>query len=52
MDYDTVVVGAGPGGSTTARFAARNGARTLLLEKREEIGVPVSNYHKVSVSQG
>ena len=41
MDYDTVVVGAGPGGSTTARFAAKNGARTLLLEKREEIGVPV-----------
>ena len=41
MDWDTIVVGAGPGGSTAARFAAEGGARTLLLEKRSEIGVPV-----------
>ncbi len=40
-EYDAVVVGAGPGGSTTARFAALNGARTLLLEKRQDIGSPV-----------
>lgn len=39
--YDVVVVGAGPGGSVTARFAALNGARTLLLEKRQDIGSPV-----------
>lgn len=40
-DYDIVVVGAGPAGSSTARWAARNGARVLMLEKRQEIGSPV-----------
>ncbi|MEM3851404.1 MAG: NAD(P)/FAD-dependent oxidoreductase [Methanomassiliicoccales archaeon] len=39
--YDIVVVGAGPAGSTSARYAARNGADVLLLEKRQEIGSPV-----------
>lgn len=41
IDTDVLVVGAGPGGSTAARFAARKGARTLLIEKRQEIGSPV-----------
>ena len=36
-----VVVGAGPAGSTTARYAARRGLRVLLLDRRQEIGVPV-----------
>jgi len=40
-EYDTVVVGAGPAGSTAARFSAEGGARTLLLEKRDVVGVPV-----------
>lgn len=39
--YDVVVVGAGPGGSTAARFAADAGLSVLLLEKRQEIGAPV-----------
>ena len=39
--YDIVIVGAGPSGSTAARFAAQNGAKVLLLEKDREIGVPV-----------
>jgi digeranylgeranylglycerophospholipid reductase len=38
---EILVVGAGPGGSMAAKFAARNGARTLLIEKRQEIGSPV-----------
>ncbi len=39
--YDVVVVGAGPAGSLTARYAAVGGARTLMIEKRQEIGSPV-----------
>lgn len=41
LQYDVLVVGAGPAGSTAARFAAAGGARTLLVEKRAEIGTPV-----------
>jgi digeranylgeranylglycerophospholipid reductase len=40
-EYDVLVVGAGPGGSTAARYAAMGGARTLLIEKRQDIGNPV-----------
>ena len=40
-DVDVLVIGAGPTGSTAARFAAAGGARTLLIEKRQEIGTPV-----------
>jgi digeranylgeranylglycerophospholipid reductase len=40
-EYDVIVVGAGPGGSTAARFAAQGGAKTLLIEKRQEIGTHV-----------
>ncbi|MDZ7271028.1 MAG: NAD(P)/FAD-dependent oxidoreductase [candidate division KSB1 bacterium] len=39
--YDVVVVGAGPAGSTAARFAALGGASVLLLEKDREVGIPV-----------
>jgi len=40
-DYDMIVVGAGPGGTMAAKVAAENGLRTLVLEKRQEIGTPV-----------
>ena len=40
-NYDVLVIGAGPGGSMAARFAARHGLRVLMVEKRPEIGVPV-----------
>ena len=39
--YDVVVVGAGPGGSIAARTAAESGLNVLLIEKNQEIGVPV-----------
>lgn len=39
--YDLVVVGAGPAGSTAARYAAQRGLKVLVLDKRKEIGVPV-----------
>ena len=41
MTYDVVVVGSGPAGSVTARFAAETGAKVLILERRAEVGVPV-----------
>jgi len=40
-DFDVVVVGAGPAGSTAARYSASGGARTLLLEKADAVGIPV-----------
>ncbi len=41
MNYDVVVVGAGPAGAIAARYAARNGASTLLIEEHASIGSPV-----------
>jgi len=41
LSYDVVVVGAGPAGSTAARFAAEAGVSVLVLEKRAQIGIPV-----------
>jgi geranylgeranyl reductase family protein len=32
-DYDVIVVGGGPGGSTAARFCSQTGLKTLLIEK-------------------
>ena len=32
-EFDVIVVGGGPGGSTTASFLSKNGARVLLLDK-------------------
>jgi digeranylgeranylglycerophospholipid reductase len=41
LEYDVLVVGAGPGGSVAAKYAAKSGCDTLLIEKRQEIGTPV-----------
>ncbi len=38
---DVLVIGGGPAGSMTAKWAARSGASVLLREKRQEIGSPV-----------
>ncbi|HEV2450119.1 MAG TPA: NAD(P)/FAD-dependent oxidoreductase [Thermoplasmata archaeon] len=38
---DVLVVGAGPAGSMTAKWAAKSGAKVLMIEKRQEIGSPV-----------
>lgn len=41
FDYDIIVVGAGPAGSTAARYAAAGGAKVLMLEKDRDVGYPV-----------
>ena len=40
-DVDVLVVGSGPAGSTTARYAAMGGASVMFIERRPEVGVPV-----------
>lgn len=39
-EYDVLVVGAGPAGSSVARFCAKSGLSVLVVEKRQEIGSP------------
>jgi len=40
-NYDAIVIGGGPAGSTFARIAAAGGMEVLVIDKRKEIGVPV-----------
>lgn len=40
-DFDVIVVGGGPAGSLAAEAAAKQGARTIMLEKDRDIGYPV-----------
>src|SRR6266513_2679986 len=48
--YDAIVIGGGPGGSSTASFLAREGKRVLLLEKeyfpRFHIGESLLPYNR------
>lgn len=40
IETDVLVIGAGPGGSSTAKHAALNGADVILIDKKSEIGAP------------
>lgn len=40
-DTDILIVGAGPAGSVTARYAAEAGLKVTMIEQRPEVGVPV-----------
>jgi len=50
LNYDVVVVGAGPAGSMTARSAAESGVSVLLLEEHPQAGVPVHCAEGLSVN--
>lgn len=39
--YDVVVIGSGPAGATTARIAAEQNLRVLLVDKKQELGSPI-----------
>lgn len=41
IEYDVIVIGAGPAGSMAARFAAEQGISVLMLEKDRDVGYPV-----------
>jgi len=41
MECDIVIVGAGPAGSVTARFASEAGAKVIMIDRRPEVGIPV-----------
>jgi len=41
LKTDVLVIGAGPAGSMTAKWAAKGGAKVMMIEKRQEIGSPV-----------
>jgi len=45
-----VVVGSGPAGATTARFAAANGLSVLLVDKKQELGSPIQCSGAVSAN--
>ena len=40
IETDVLVIGAGPAGSSTAKHAALNGAKVILMDKKSEIGSP------------
>lgn len=39
-EYDVIVVGAGPAGSSAAKAASRHGARVIMIEEHPIIGAP------------
>jgi len=41
LEYDVVVIGGGPAGCMAAKYAAKNGAHTLIVEEDTAIGEPV-----------
>lgn len=41
VDYDVVIIGCGPAGTTTARIAAQNGLKVMIADKRQELGAPI-----------
>ena len=41
LNYDVLVVGAGPAGTLTAKHLANYGLSVLIIEKRAEVGSPI-----------
>jgi digeranylgeranylglycerophospholipid reductase len=49
LEYDAVVVGAGPAGSMAAAALAAEGFSVLMLEKHREVGIPLCCAEAVSL---
>lgn len=41
QSYDAAIVGAGPAGSSVARVVARAGFRTIVIDRRSSLGIPI-----------
>ena len=39
--YDVAIVGVGPAGSTVAKVVAEQGFRTIMLDRRSNVGIPI-----------
>lgn len=50
LDYDVIVVGGGPAGSTVSRKVAERGYNVLLVEEHNQIGSPVHCTGKISIT--
>lgn len=50
MDYEVIIIGAGPVGSTVAETIGREGHKVLILEEHLEVGSPVHCTGKLSVN--
>ncbi len=50
MDYDVIIIGAGPVGSTVAEIIGREGHKVIILEEHSEIGSPIHCTGKLSVN--
>ena len=48
IECDVLVVGAGPAGSSAARASAKAGAKTIFIDKKKEIGLPVQCGESIS----
>ena len=40
-DWDAIIIGGGPAGSTVARYASKGGAKVLVIDRRKDIGTPL-----------
>ena len=41
FDYDVIIIGGGPAGSTVARYASSKGVKVLVIDARKSIGTPL-----------
>ena len=41
FDYDVIIIGGGPAGSTVARYASSEGVKVLVIDARKSIGTPL-----------